>query len=155
MQTYFMTLAALLCRMVAHVIEVEGPIYDDMLVTRIARAHGFHRSGNNIQARVLAAVDRRFPRTKEDGREVLWKEGSRTDVPVPYRSSSREIRSHADIPIVELAGLAEPFARLRMKNEEILRRMAEQFELGRLRDATRARFERAITLARSALQGTH
>jgi len=139
---------------VAKVIEVEGPIYDNVLVTRIARAHGFQRSGNNIQALVLAAVDHRFPRTKEDGREVLWKEGSRTEIPVPYRLSSREIRSHADIPIVELAGLAGPFARLRMKNEGILRRMAEQFELGRLRDATRARFERAITLARSASGST-
>jgi len=59
--------AALLRQMVAHVIEVEGPIYDDVLVTRIARAHGFQRSGSNIQALVLAAVDRRFPRTKRMG----------------------------------------------------------------------------------------
>src|SRR5207245_2865665 len=75
-------------------------------------------------------------------------------IPVPYRSSSREIRSYADIPIIELAGLAGPFARLRMNDEQVLRRMAEQFELGRLREAARARFERAITLARSALDGT-
>ena len=94
-----------------------------------------------------------FPRTKEDGRDVFWKEGARTDLPVPYRSSSREIRSHADIPIIELAGLAGPFARLRMNDDQILRRMAEQFELGRLREAARARFERAIALARSELEG--
>ena len=145
--------AALLCQMVAHVIEIEGPIYDDVLVTRIARVHGFQRSGSNIQALVLAAVDRRFPRTKEDGRYVFWKAGARTDVPVPYRSTSREIRSHADIPIVELAGLAGPFVRLRMNDEQVLRRMAEQFELGRLREAARARFEHAIALARSELEG--
>ncbi len=144
---------ALLRQMVAHVIEVEGPVYDDVLVTRIARAHGFQRSGSNIQALVLAAVDRRFPRTKEDGRDVFWKEGARTDLPVPYRSSSGEIRSHADIPIIELAGLAGPFARLRMNDDQVLRRMAEQFELGRLREAARARFERAIALARSELEG--
>jgi hypothetical protein len=146
---------ALLCQMVARVIEVEGPIYGDVLVTRIARAHGFQRSGSNIHALVLAAVDRRFPRTKEDGREVFWKEGARTDIPVLYRSSSKDIRSHADIPIIELAGLAGSYARLRMKDEEILKRMADQFELGRLRDATRARFQRAITLARSTLDGNH
>ena len=139
---------ALLCQMVAHVIEVEGPIYEDLLVTRIARAHGFQRSGSSIQTRVLAAVDRRFPRTNEDGREIFWNEGAQLDAPVPYRSSSRDIRSHVDIPIIEPAGLAGPFVGLRMKNEEILRRMAEQFDLGRLRDATRVRFERAITLAR-------
>jgi len=142
--------APLLRQMVAHVIEVEAPIYHDVLVTRIARAHGFQRSGGNIQTLVLAAVDRCFPRTKEDGREVFWKDGSRTDIPVPYRSSSKDIRSHSDIPIIELAGLAGPFVRLRMNEELVLRRMAEQFELGRLRDATRARFQCAIVLARSA-----
>jgi len=141
--------AALLCQMVAHVIEVEGPIYDDVLVTRIARAHGFQRSGSNIQSLVLSSVNRRFPRTKEEGREIFWKENSRTDVPFPYRSSSREIRSPADIPIIELAGLAGSFVRLRMSGEQVLRRMAEEFVLGRLRDATRARFERAIMLAKS------
>jgi very-short-patch-repair endonuclease len=139
-----------LCQMVTHVIEVEAPIYEDLLVTRIARAHGFQRSGNNIQTRVLAAIDRRLPRTHDDGREIFWREGMQTDAPVRYRSSSRDIRSHVDIPIIELAGLAGPFVRLRMKNEEILRRMAEQFDLGRLRDATRARFERAINLAKGA-----
>jgi hypothetical protein len=39
---------------------------------------------------------------------VFWKAGSQTDIPVPYRSSSKDIRSHADIPIIELAGLAGP-----------------------------------------------
>jgi hypothetical protein len=144
--------AALLSQMVAHVIEVEGPIYDDVLVTRIARAHGFQRSGSNIQSLVLASVDGRFSRTKEEGREVFWKEGSRTDIPVPYRLSSKDVRSHADIPIIELAGLAGPFVRLRMNDEQVLRRMAEQFELGRLREAARTRFETAIKFARLALE---
>lgn len=144
--------AALLCRMVAHVIEVEAPIYDNVLVRRIARAHGFQRARSTFQQVVLAAIDRRFPRTKEeDGREVLWRAGSRTDVPTPYRSSSSDIRSHVDIPISELASLAVPFLRLRMDDEQVLRRMAEQFELGRLREATRARFERAMTFAQSGV----
>jgi very-short-patch-repair endonuclease len=120
----------LLRRMVAHVIEVEGPIYHDVLVTRIARVHGFQRNGGNIQTLVLAAVDRCFPRTKEDGRKVFWKTGSRTDFPVPCRSSSKDIRSHIDIPIIELAGLAEPFVRLRMNDEQVLRRMQNNSSLG-------------------------
>jgi hypothetical protein len=39
-----------------------------------------------------------------------------------------------------------------MNDEQVLRMMAEQFGLGRLREAARARFERAIMLARSALE---
>lgn len=35
--------------MVDHVIEIEGPIYFDVLIERIARAHGFQRSGENVQ----------------------------------------------------------------------------------------------------------
>jgi hypothetical protein len=144
----------LLRKMVAYVIEVEGPIYHDVLVTRIARAHGFQRNGGSIQTLVLAAVDRCFPRTNEDGREVFWKTGSRTDFPVPCRSGSKDIRAHGDIPIIELAGFAGPFVRLRMNDEQVLRKMAEHFELGRIRDAARARFQRAIVLARSASKST-
>jgi len=40
-----------------------------------------------------------------------------------------------------------------MSDEQVLRRMAEQFELGRLREAARVRFERAIALARSEPEG--
>ena len=71
---------------------------------------------------------------------------------MPYRLSSKDVRSHADIPIIELAGLAGPFVRLRMNDEQVLRRMAEQFELGRLREAARTRFETAIKFARLALE---
>ncbi len=66
----------------------------------------------------------------------------------PYRESSPGVRSHADIPIAELAGLAAPFIRLRMGDEEVLRRMADHFRLGRVREATRGRFEEALKLVR-------
>ena len=69
-------------------------------------------------------------------------------MPSPYRESSPGVRSHADIPIAELAGLAAPFIRLRMGDEEVLRRMADHFRLGRVREATRGRFEEALKLVR-------
>jgi hypothetical protein len=62
------------------------------------------------------------------------------------------MRSHADIPIAELASLAAPFVRLRMSDEDVLRRMADHFQLGRLREATRGRFEKALKLAQHSLQ---
>jgi hypothetical protein len=34
--------------------------------------HGYLRTGNTIQKLVLSAVDGRFPKTTEDGREVFW-----------------------------------------------------------------------------------
>ena len=138
----------ILRRMVALVAETEGPIYEDILVDRIARAHGFQRSGSNIYEIVKGAIDREFTRSKEGDRVVIWPNGVRADMPSPYRESSPGVRSHADIPIAELAGLAAPFIRLRMGDEEVLRRMADHFRLGRVREATRGRFEEALKLVR-------
>lgn len=42
-----------LVRMIAHVLATEAPILDDLLVMRIARIHGFQRSGDRIRERVL------------------------------------------------------------------------------------------------------
>jgi hypothetical protein len=35
-----------LTRMIEHVIKIEAPIYEDLLIERVARAHGFQRSGD-------------------------------------------------------------------------------------------------------------
>jgi Protein of unknown function (DUF3320) len=46
--------------MVAHVLSAEAPISGDVLVTRIARAHGFQRSGNLIRDRVMGMAERYY-----------------------------------------------------------------------------------------------
>jgi hypothetical protein len=141
---------AIIGRIASHIIEIEGPVYDDVLVTRIARVHGFQRTGSTIQKLVLSAIDHRFPRTTEDGRDVFWFEGAQTGVPVSFRKSTDNVRSHNDIPIPELASLALPFVRIRMDDEQVLRKMAEHFGLGRLREMTRIKFQKAVTFAKSA-----
>ena len=42
-----------LVRIIEHVLSAEAPIVDDLLVTRIARIHGFQRIGERIRERVL------------------------------------------------------------------------------------------------------
>jgi hypothetical protein len=138
-------------KMIALIVATEAPIYEDVLVERIARAHGFQRSGNNIYQTVTSAIDREFGRTTDDNRVVIWANGMATNAPPAFRESSSNVRSHADIPIAELASLAVPFVRLRMNDEEVLRRMADHFGLERLREATRDRFEKALKLARQSL----
>jgi hypothetical protein len=49
------------------VIEVEAPIYFDVLVERIVRAHGIQRSGENVQNVIAAALGRRRFRNSRDG----------------------------------------------------------------------------------------
>jgi very-short-patch-repair endonuclease len=142
---------AIIGRMTSYIIEIEGPVYDDVLITRIARVHGFQRTGSTIQKLVLSAIDHRFPRTREDGRDVFWCVGAQTGAPVPFRKTTDDVRSHNDIPIPELASLALPFVRIRMDDEQVLRKMVQHFGLGRLREVTRIRFQKAVAFAKSTI----
>jgi hypothetical protein len=137
--------------MVALTLKHEAPIYEDVLVARIARAHGFQRSGDRIQRAVSKVVGRKYRKTQDDGRTVVWGENSPETVLVSYRKSQSEVRSHTDTPVAELASLALPYIRVRLADDDILYRMANHFQLGRLREPTRIRFQSAINLARQVL----
>jgi hypothetical protein len=137
--------------MVALTLKHEAPIYEDVLVARIALAHGFQRSGDRIQKAVSRVVGGKYRKTQDDGRTVVWAKNSTETVLVSYRKSQSEVRTHTDTPVAELASLALPYVRVRLADDDILYRMANHFQLGRLREATRVRFQSAINLARQAL----
>ena len=136
--------------MIAHVIDAEGPIFEDVLVDRIARAHGMQRSGNQIRRRVIALLPARVSRIAEGERTVVWPSSKDAGAIHFFRKDDTGVRGHEDVPLKELAAIAVPFIRLRMDDESVLRKMAEQFALRRLREATRARFEEAVQIARSS-----
>lgn len=139
--------------MVAHTLKQEAPIYEDVLIERIARAHGFQRSGDRIQRAVSRIVGRKYRKTQDDGRTVIWAENSTSAGLVPFRKSQSEVRSHTDIPVAELASLAVPYIRVRLSDDDILYRMASHFQLGRLREPTRVRFQAAVDIARLGMKG--
>ena len=64
--------SATLKAMIAHVINAEGPIFEDVLVDRIARAHGMQRSGNQIRRRVHSLLPAGVSRIAEGERTVVW-----------------------------------------------------------------------------------
>ena len=80
---------------------------------------------------------------------VIWPAGLEPGRPFPFRRDPAGERQHEDVPLEELASLAQPFVRLRMDDEGILRRMADEFGLERLRASARARFESALLIART------
>lgn len=133
--------------MVAYVLMHESPIYEDLLIERIARVHGFQRSGDRIQRAVAKVIGKQYLRTKDDGRTVVWGDGQASRI-VTYRNCEPDVRSHGDVPVAELASLAVPFIRVRLSDDDILYRMADHFKLGRLREPTRVRFQMAVDLAR-------
>jgi len=146
-ETYTSTLA----EMIEHVIAVEGPIFEDALIDRIARAHGLMRSGNQIRRRVVSLLQPNILREEEGGRKVIWPASKNPGQVHPYRRDPTGKRTHEDVPAEEIASIAFPFLRLRMNDEVVLRRITEEFSLGRLREAARSRFEIAIEIAKRSL----
>jgi very-short-patch-repair endonuclease len=131
--------------MVSHVVEIEGPIYEDLLVHRIARAHGFSRAAGRIREVVLGAIDKQHAKTIDDGRTLVWPKNADVSAPVRFRPAPTDIRDHNDIPLVELHSLGLTFLADGADHEEVMRRMAAEFGLGKLRESTRRRFERALS----------
>ncbi len=140
---------AILKRMIAHVVRIEGPIFENLLVDRIARAHGLMRSGNKIRDRVISLL-RDVDRVDENGHKVIWPQGKKPGIVHPYRKDPSGTRKHDDVPAEELAAIALPFVQLRLGDEEILRKMADEFLLGRLHKLTRQRFTKAIQIAKGS-----
>jgi len=133
--------------MVDQVIEIEGPIYFDVLIDRIARADGFMRSGETVQKIIASSLGRnRFPTTKDGDRQIIWPQDATERTSSTYRGAGG--RDHGDIPLPELAGLAAILRTTGLEeDEDIIRGMQEHFGLGRLAASTRERFEEAVTRA--------
>jgi hypothetical protein len=130
-------------KMIDHVVATEGPLYFDLLVERVARAHGFQRAGEGIRGVVKAALGAdRFPTTEDDGGELVWPMEADPSVRPAWRGSGS--RQHRDIPLVELASLTSALRADGFEDKDLLRAMQDRVGLGRLTAATRERFERAV-----------
>jgi hypothetical protein len=136
--------------LINQVLSAEAPIYVDLLVDRIARAHGKERSGRVIHELVVAALNGSHPRHEDDGRMVIFGEGMEPDRIVAYRPARSDWRSHRDIPLIELASLVLPLIRKQRSMDEMLAHFGKTFNLSRLREPTRKRFEAAIAMAKTA-----
>lgn len=137
--------------MVEAVIACESPLRVDVLAQRIARAHGWLRTGSKIRERIdlhLRDVDR----TDESSGEFIWKRGTVSDV-IHYRppTDMDSRRSISDIALAELAALV-------MANREVLDEPDPPLELARLMGVerlaatSRARLTEALDRARAMLK---
>lgn len=133
--------------LVEHVATVEGPIYEDVLLRRIARAHGLQRVGPLIREAVLDEIGPAIARSEDDGRTVFWPPEMQPQMSFAHRAADPGLRSHADTPMPELVGLARTL-RSDASEAERVRLMGQKIGLSRIEAAARARFERASVLAR-------
>jgi very-short-patch-repair endonuclease len=135
-------------KMVEYVVNIEGPILDTVLARRIARAHGWQRTGARIQARV-STVARSFAiSTDEDIGMFFWAQDRGPEVPVVFRGGAEGGRNVDEICIAELRSLAQKVSVDGRGGDNAIIAMARELGLARVRAATRVRFESALELAR-------
>jgi very-short-patch-repair endonuclease len=127
----------MLASMIAHVLSAEAPIAETLLVQRIARAHGFQRSGRIIRDRVMGLTKAlHHIVAEEDGNLFAWRdiEATSAGTAARYPADDEHIRQIEEISLAELraTGSADPVE------------IARSFGIRRLSATARARIERAL-----------
>lgn len=133
--------------MVATVIETESPLRTDILCQRIARAHGWLRTGGKIRERIEMHL-RDFDRTQESSGEFIWKPGAVADFH-PYRPphGDEARRAIPDIPLAELAAVVRSHPDL-LDEPDPARELARMLGVERLAAGSRGRLDEAIARGR-------
>lgn len=136
--------------MVDMILACEAPLREDVLAQRIARAHGWLRTGGRIRDRIslhLYDVDR----TIESSGDFVWKKGTVTQV-LSYRPShdTESRRAISDIPLSELASVVLMHRDILTEPDPMLV-MARLLGVERLAATARGRLEEALNRAKSHL----
>ena len=135
--------------MVEWVVQHEGPVLDAVLARRVARAHGFQRTGSRIQERVEQIARRLSDSTEEAGGTFYWPRGVDIQAKFDFRwpSDDDSARGIEEICEPELVSLALWVLGNGKIGEEALVSMAREMGLLKLRAASRARLENALAVA--------
>ncbi|WP_346288194.1 DUF3320 domain-containing protein [Zoogloea sp.] len=132
--------------MVEWVVRHEGPVLDAVLARRIARAHGFLRTGNRIQERVEQIAKQRFGNTEESAGTFYWPDGETPGTEIAFRWPVDEdsARGVDEICEQELLSLAHWVMDSGKSGEAALIAMAREIGLMKLRAASRGRLEAVL-----------
>lgn len=140
---------AVLSRMIASVVEVEGPVLESVLCRRISRAHGWQRTGGRISNRVSLLARARYETSQETVGTFFWPDRSDPNQLTPFRTWTAESdRSVDEVSVRELAWLARDVRRLFVDDESAAAQLARLLGLQRLRQSTRERLLEAIAFSK-------
>jgi transcription elongation GreA/GreB family factor len=138
-------------------IDAEGPITFRHLSTKLARAHGFQRTGAAIKKQIWAAVSQVRKSTQAPNDEtIFWPDGSEPEIIIPFRglTGGDDGRSWHDVPYPEKLGLAHSFLN-RNRHSDVVGAMASKIGLGRLTQKTREELEALLKKAREMDGSAH
>ena len=124
--------------MIDHIVDIEGPIHEDILSRRIARHHDFQRAGRQIRNLVLRLAKNRRGRTNEDVGLFFWRKGTVKNrlVPARYANRDEEMRKPEHICAEELQHIDETLD----LNGDVVE-LARALGIARLSRAARERLE--------------
>ena len=139
--------------MIDSVMETESPLRTDILCQRIARVHGWLRTGGKIRERIDLHL-RDLDRTGESSGEFIWKKGAVVDIHA-YRAPDGEEarRAIGDIPLAELTWIVTENPGL-LDEPDPARELARLLGVERLAAASRGRLDEAIAKAGPSSRGT-
>lgn len=131
------------------VMDAEGPLREDVLAQRIARAHGWLRTGQRIREQIDRHL-KDFDRTTESSGIFIWEKGTVADC-VSYRppSSLEHRRAIPEIPLAELVGLVRAHPDLADHYDPALA-LARMIGVERLAIPSRQRLDEALEAALQA-----
>ncbi|ARU04589.1 DNA helicase [Comamonas serinivorans] len=143
---------AVLQAMVGWVVQHEGPILDSVLARRIARAHGFQRTGSRIHERVLQVAGRLGHTTQEPVGCFHWPADGADAAGLACRTpaDADSVRDIEEICMPELVSLARWVRAQGHHGDQALGAMARELGLSRLRAASRERLQAAVNAAAAA-----
>ncbi len=132
--------------MVAHVIEEEGPVLDSILARRIARAHGWSRTGARIRDRVSGVALLGHRKTEEVVGQFYWPKRLQDASALVFRRpvDAENMRTVDEICALELSALARALADRSLSGDELVYAMAREIGLQKVSAPTRARIQQAI-----------
>ena len=125
-----------------------GPVRMDRLAQRVARMHGFQRTGREINDRMTLAIPRRCKRSREAVGVFVWPVDADPAAGWPFRApvDGGQI-DPAEVPIEVLVALAHDCIATNVSDDAILFAMRDACRLGRMSEAARARFQEALDRA--------
>jgi hypothetical protein len=134
--------------MITAVMDTESPLRTDILCQRIARAHGWLRTGPKIRDRIDMHLQD-CERTLETSGEFIWKAGAIKEIH-PYRAPHDEEarRGIPDIPLAELAAMVHSFPDV-LDEPDPARELARMLGVERLTAGSRSRLEEAVMRGRA------
>lgn len=133
-----------LLRMIEQVVSVEGPVRDEVLARRIARVHGWVRTGARIQERVVRLASQHYGSEAEDVGTFFWPKEENLPGLVRFRRPvDGTARSVDEISLAELRALASEMREAGHDQDSGVLAMAREIGLRKLSAMSRTRLERA------------